>query len=209
MFSRSRQLNLVIQVYIASIAITVVTAIFIGLFLKVASSWLIMVVGVTHLLLLLYFAWRVGDRPYVLTRAGNQVQSASYLHALIGFSSAIITLGQGNFSISALSFLLASALLTSLIGLWARGETESPNLEKDSNRLLMLQKTHARKLEEKYKKYADRLSEFYKGYNYPLSGYRLSLFNSSNFNWTSKKSWNVQSDSSVKFSEEKNNYVYD
>lgn len=165
MFSRDRQLDLVIRVYVAGIAATIAIAVFVVFVPAVAPSWLILVAGITHLLVLTYFAWRVGDRPYVLTQAGNRVQSAGYLHTLIGFSSAVITLGQGSLDISALSVPLSSALVTSLIGWWAggeisaRGEAENPSLEKAtqqivqtlesySNRLLSVQEKHLNKFEQ-------------------------------------------------------------
>ena len=165
MFSRSIRLNLVVQVYIAGIAITIMIAMFVGLYPTIAPPWLIMVVGITHLLLLAYLACRVGDRPYVLTQAGNRVQSAGYLHTLIGFFSAIITLGQGSFSISALSFPLASALLTSLIGWWAggeisaRGEAENPNLEEATQQIVQTLENYSNKLSSVQERHLSRLEQ--------------------------------------------------
>ncbi|KPQ31678.1 MAG: Sec8 exocyst complex component specific domain [Phormidesmis priestleyi Ana] len=165
MFSRDKQLDLVIRVYVVGIAVTIAIALFVVLAPNIAPSWLILVAGVMHLLILTYFAWGVGDRPYVLTQAGNRVQTAGYLHTLIGFSSAVFMLNQESPDITALSIPLSSALVTSLVGWWAggeisaRGEAENPSLERTMQQIVARLKSHSDNLLEVQKDHLNRLEQ--------------------------------------------------
>ena len=83
--------------------------------------------GIGHLFLLVYLGYKIkipSDRMY----AGERIQTAGYLHTLIGFSFALILLGTGNIELSQLDNLqqlllpMGSALGTSIIGWLFGGE---------------------------------------------------------------------------------------
>ena len=90
------------------------------------AGWLLFAVGVLHMLILIASAYTV---PRSLrTEPGNQVQTAGYLHTLIGFSVALLllqgTLGDPpqRFNLSLILGPLGSALLTSILGWFLGGE---------------------------------------------------------------------------------------
>ena len=90
-------------------------------------SWLLLIEGIIHLIRLVYLGYKIkipSDRMY----AGERIQTAGYLHTLIGFSFALILLGTGNIELSQLDNLqqlllpMGSALGTSIIGWLFGGE---------------------------------------------------------------------------------------
>jgi chromosome segregation ATPase len=103
---------------------------------------LILILGIVHLALLIFLGNRLSDTPYRLISAGNRIQSAGYLHTLIGFITALSLLQQEDFEIAQLAFPLSSALITSLMGwlfggeITARGETDKPELEKATSQIV-------------------------------------------------------------------------
>lgn len=130
------------------------------------------VIGVSHLCCLIYLGSRINDvqeyyRSYVLTQAGNRIQSAGYLHTLVGFLSSIAAVGRTEFEISDLAIPLSGALLTSLLG-WlaggeisAQGESESPDIEREARKVVVALESYSQKLENIQKGYSQRLEKEY------------------------------------------------
>ena len=59
------------------------------------------------------------------TLAGDKIQTAGYLHTLIGFTAALVRLDPDSFNLISILVPLASALMTSIIGWFLGGEIES------------------------------------------------------------------------------------
>ena len=90
-------------------------------------SWLLLIEGICHLAILIYWGWRKIKDPSEKVYAGERIQTAGYLHTLIGFTFAISLLGMGKEVNNAedfydLLFPMGSALLTSIIGWLLGGE---------------------------------------------------------------------------------------
>ena len=89
------------------------------------TSWLLLIEGIVHLFLLVYLGYKI-KRPSERMYAGERIQTAGYLHTLMGFSVAISLLGTGHIEVAQLDNLqklllpMGSALLTSIIG-WLFG----------------------------------------------------------------------------------------
>ncbi|NES18976.1 MAG: hypothetical protein F6K41_08615 [Symploca sp. SIO3E6] len=104
---------------------------------KISSS-LLLIEGICHLAILIYWGYfRIRDSPGKIY-AGERIQTAGYLHTLIGFTLAICLLGTGAIEIneaedfSDLLLPMGSALVTSIIGWSLGGEItaeESPSVE--------------------------------------------------------------------------------
>ena len=81
--------------------------------------------GIGHLFLLVYLGYKI-KMPSERMYAGERIQTAGYLHTLMGFSVALILLGTGSIDVAQLDNLqklllpMGSALLTSIIG-WLFG----------------------------------------------------------------------------------------
>ncbi len=91
------------------------------------SSLFLLIEGIGHLLLLVYLGYKIkipSDRMY----AGDRIQTAGYLHTLVGFSVAISLLGTGKIEVAQIENLqqllapMGSALVTSIIGWLLGGE---------------------------------------------------------------------------------------
>lgn len=80
----------------------------------------LLVVGLGHMFLMVAVGAFV-KRPENII-AGNKIQTAGYLHTLIGFAAALFKIDPGHFSIAAIMIPLGSALSTSIIGWFAGGE---------------------------------------------------------------------------------------
>jgi methyl-accepting chemotaxis protein len=169
---RSKKLKFFLQIYVLGIVLAGIAAA-----ISVIESTLILPhiafsIGVSHLFFLIYLGYRINDaqdcyRSYVLTQAGSRIQTAGYLHTLVGFLSAIAVTGRTGFSISDLSIPLASALITSLLG-WlfggeiaALGESESPDVEKEVRKVVLALESYSKKLEDIQKGYSQRLEKDY------------------------------------------------
>ena len=88
-------------------------------------SWFLFFEGIIHLIRLVYLGYKI-KRPSERMYAGERIQTAGYLHTLMGFSVAISLLGTGHIEVAQLDNLqklllpMGSALLTSIIG-WLFG----------------------------------------------------------------------------------------
>ncbi len=84
----------------------------------------LLVVGLAHLLLLV--VWGLFFLPRSLKAgAGERVQTAGYLHTLIGFAAALLSLERGDVDLVGVLYPLGSALSTSIIGWLLGGEIVS------------------------------------------------------------------------------------
>lgn len=140
--SRKDKFGLLVKSYVIGIALTIVIA-----FLQIFTTFnipaiLILIVGIVHLSWLIILGYGLGDQPYLLIGAGNRIQSAGYLHTLIGFITALSLLQQDKFEIAQFAVPISSALITSLMGwlfggeITAKGETDKPELEKATSQIV-------------------------------------------------------------------------
>jgi len=74
--------------------------------------------GIAHMLLLCFLGFMV-SRPGKPV-AGSRIQTAGYLHTLIGFAAALLVLNAADAKLNTLVGLLGNALFTSILG-WAVG----------------------------------------------------------------------------------------
>ena len=79
--------------------------------------------SLTHMLLLILLGYRLPLSRRNL--AGDRVQTAGYLHTLIGFSAALLHVSTHDFNLSEIMSPLGSALITSIMGWFAGGELSS------------------------------------------------------------------------------------
>ncbi|MEO0946620.1 MAG: hypothetical protein AAFY11_00445 [Cyanobacteria bacterium J06641_5] len=111
-------------------------------------SEFLLVVGLTHLLLLVI--WGLLLLPRSLKQAaGERVQTAGYLHTLIGFAAALLSLERGDVELTAVLYPLGSALSTSIIGWLLGGEIASLGVSAER-----------RLLDPEYQQVARELAEF-------------------------------------------------
>lgn len=175
--SRKDKFGLLVKSYVIGIVLTIVIA-FLQVFTTLISPILILIIGISHLLWLIYLGYQLGDEPYRLIGAGNRIQSAGYLHTLIGFITALSLLRQEEFEIASLAIPLSSALITSLMGwlfggeITAKGETDKPELEKATSQIVEALQEYYRSINEiqqqHLKLYETNLSNMQKAYNASL-----------------------------------------
>ncbi len=94
---------------------------------KVFSNEILLIEGLSHLLILVIWGFFLIPQS-LKEEAGNRIQTAGYLHTLIGFASALILLGETAFDQEALNeilYPLGSALSTSIVGWLLGGEISS------------------------------------------------------------------------------------
>ncbi len=87
-------------------------------------TWFLLIEGILHILFLSIWGFSSKSSSFKIF-AGERIQTAGYLHTLIGFSVAITLLGTGSISIEAKETWLApmgSALVTSILGWLLGGE---------------------------------------------------------------------------------------
>lgn len=111
-------------------------------------SEFLLVVGLTHLLLLVLWGLLLLPRSLKLA-AGERVQTAGYLHTLIGFAAALVSLERGDVELTAVLYPLGSALSTSIIGWLLGGEIASLGVNAER-----------RVLDSEYQQVAHELAEF-------------------------------------------------
>lgn len=87
-------------------------------------SEFLLVVGLAHLLLLVVWGLFLIPRPLKVA-AGERVQTAGYLHTLVGFAAALLSLESGSVDLVGVLYPLGSALSTSIIGWLLGGEIVS------------------------------------------------------------------------------------
>ncbi len=101
-------------------------AIILGCFATVIPvlTWVLLIEGVSHIGFLSFLGWRSKSPPFRIY-AGERIQTAGYLHTLIGFCVAIMLLSKDNVGIESTETWLApmgSALITSILGWFCGGE---------------------------------------------------------------------------------------
>lgn len=170
---KNRKLEFLIQVYVWGILLTGLLAVVLAFTRVTVPSFLILIAGVLHLLWLIFLSFQLNNvqeryRSYVLTQAANRIQSAGYLHTLIGFLYAISSLGNLGSDASNLAVPLSSALVTSLLG-WlaggeiaAKGEYENPNVEQATRQVVIALENYSIKLTDIQSNYTQRLETEYK-----------------------------------------------
>ncbi len=112
-----------------SFTISYILGIIVGIVIAISQllpSEALPIFGLAHLLFLVCFGFIMPHS--IKEQVGNRIQTAGYLHTLIGFSSALILLGtdqtgQGN--LNDVLYPLGSALSTSIVGWLLGGEISS------------------------------------------------------------------------------------
>ena len=109
-------------IYVLGIILGMITAIS-----QIFPTEILLIEGLSHLLILV--VWGFFFIPQSLKEeAGNRIQTAGYLHTLVGFASALILLGSTDFDQGQLNqvlYPLGSALSTSIVGWLLGGEISS------------------------------------------------------------------------------------
>ncbi|NBD16282.1 MAG: hypothetical protein GVY04_09075 [Cyanobacteria bacterium] len=129
---------------------------------QVFSTEILLIEGLSHLLILVL--WGFFFIPQSLKEeAGNRIQTAGYLHTLIGFASALILLGSSAFNqgeLNAILYPLGSALSTSIVGWLLGGEISSlgENYEKK------LVKSEFQQLIDEIKEFTGAIQEVHSSY---------------------------------------------
>ncbi|AFZ42593.1 hypothetical protein PCC7418_0359 [Halothece sp. PCC 7418] len=94
---------------------------------QVFSTEILLIEGLSHLFILVIWGFFFLPQSQK-EEAGNRIQTAGYLHTLIGFASALILLGSSAFNqgeLNAILYPLGSALSTSIVGWLLGGEISS------------------------------------------------------------------------------------
>ncbi|MFP4132746.1 MAG: hypothetical protein ACLFQP_00995 [Halothece sp.] len=140
---------------------------------QVVPTEFLLIVGLSHLLILV--VWGFFFIPQSLKEeAGNRIQTAGYLHTLIGFASALILLGTGDFDQAQLNevlYPLGSALSTSIVGWLLGGEISSlgENYEKkivrsEFQQLVNEIKEFTGAIQEIHNAYLSTMTQVYRSY---------------------------------------------
>lgn len=140
---------------------------------QVIPTEFLLIVGLSHLLILV--VWGFFLIPQSLKEeAGNRIQTAGYLHTLIGFASALILLGTSDFDQAQLNevlYPLGSALSTSIVGWLLGGEISSlgENYEKKIVRSEFQQlvdeiKEFTGAIQEVHNAYLSTMTQVYRSY---------------------------------------------
>ena len=144
-------------IYVVGIILGMVIAIS-----QVFSTEILLIEGLSHLLILVI--WGFFFIPQSLKEeAGNRIQTAGYLHTLIGFASALILLGNSAFNqeeLNSILYPLGSALSTSIVGWLLGGEISSlgENYEKK------LVKSEFQHLTDEIKEFTGAIQEIHSSY---------------------------------------------
>lgn len=157
-----------------------------------SQNWILLTIGVSHVLLLVIIAYISFDTSTLKVRAGNRIQTAGYLHTLIGFGTALLILGfsRGQIQITSLLTPLGTALVTSLLG-WslggeivARGEEEKGGhaIEMAAEQVTVALDKYARTVdcmtlrhEEQLEKSLAAIVEGYKGRDKELEDWQATI----------------------------------
>jgi len=140
---------------------------------QVFSTEILLIEGLSHLLILV--VWGFFFIPQSLKEeAGNRIQTAGYLHTLIGFASALILLGSSAFNqgeLNAILYPLGSALSTSIVGWLLGGEISSlgENYEKkqvksEFQQLIDEIKEFTSAIQEVHSSYLSTITQVYRSY---------------------------------------------
>lgn len=144
-------------VYVVGIILGMVIAIS-----QVFSTEILLIEGLSHLLILVI--WGFFFIPQSLKEeAGNRIQTAGYLHTLIGFASALILLGGSSFDqgeLNAVLYPLGSALSTSIVGWLLGGEIVSLGENYEKKRV----KSEFQELVDEIKGFTEAVQEIHSAY---------------------------------------------
>ncbi|NBD32342.1 MAG: hypothetical protein GVY17_05065 [Cyanobacteria bacterium] len=129
---------------------------------QIFSTEILLIEGLSHLLILVI--WGFFFLPHSLKEeAGNRIQTAGYLHTLIGFASALILLGSSTFNqgeLNAILYPLGSALSTSIVGWLLGGEISSLGENHDKK----LVKSEFQQLIAEIKEFTGAIQEVHSSY---------------------------------------------
>lgn len=147
------------QVYIAGIALSFFLSIPFAFnrFLSQQNSntdfgYLVFFVGVAHMIVLSIIGFKLKENNNK-SSAGYRIQTAGYLHTLIGFTGALLQLDTTNL-LETIVTPLSYALVTSIIGWFVGGELVNEANEEESNIL----ETEVKRISRELKSFADELS---------------------------------------------------
>ncbi|NEO33167.1 MAG: hypothetical protein F6K36_22630 [Symploca sp. SIO3C6] len=142
-------------VYIGGVILAIVLGGII-IYVEPPKTWLLLIEGLCHLSILVYLGYQI-TTPSVKLYAGERIQTAGYLHTLIGFSVAMSLLGTRQINVDNLQdlhnllFPMGSALLTSIMG-WLFGgeiaEQEKYSVDQANLDLLHALKNYSQEIRE-------------------------------------------------------------
>ena len=140
---------------------------------QVFSAEILLIEGLSHLLILVIWGFFLIPNSQK-EEAGNRIQTAGYLHTLIGFASALILLGNNTFDQEQLNevlYPLGSALSTSIVGWLLGGEISSlgENYEKkivrsEYQQLITEIQEFTGAIQEIHTAYLSTMTEVYRSY---------------------------------------------
>ncbi|MDR9403811.1 MAG: hypothetical protein RI580_10260 [Halothece sp. Uz-M2-17] len=144
-------------IYVVGIILGMVIAIS-----QVFPTEILLIEGLSHLLILVI--WGFFFLPQSMKEeAGNRIQTAGYLHTLIGFASALILLGSSTFNegeLNAILYPLGSALSTSIVGWLLGGEISSLGENYEKKRV----KSEFQQLIDEIKEFTGAIQEVHSSY---------------------------------------------
>ena len=160
----NRQIFLII--YFGGISLTLVYGLLLTKKVPFISSEFLLALGITHVLALFLLTAFRNERSNRKIEDGNFIQTAGYLHTLIGFLVAVGLVGDNIANINNLLPPLSSALITSLLG-WCLGgfivsqgeyEHETQKLSLNEEIAQAVAKEVAKALNKELEKYSNRVS---------------------------------------------------
>ena len=167
-----RQKSFFTTVYMGGVILAIVLGSFI-IYSDFLNPWLLLIEGVVHLSILVYLGYKI-KTPSVKLYAGERIQTAGYLHTLIGFFVAIGLLGVGKIEVGKLQDLqkmllpVSSALITSILGWLFGGEIgakEDDSLDKAIEKIAQAFKNLEQRQVSTLDKHLKELVNFYRERN--------------------------------------------
>jgi len=144
-------------IYVLGIILGIVIAIS-----QLVATEYLLIVGLTHLLILVVWGFFWIPRS-LKEQVGNRIQTAGYLHTLIGFASALILLGTSDFDsgqFNDILYPLGSALSTSIVGWLLGGEISSLG----ENYQQQMVRSEFQQLTEEIKAFTGTIKEIHNAY---------------------------------------------
>ncbi|TPX27010.1 hypothetical protein ACRYJJ_00030 [Cylindrospermopsis raciborskii G7] len=149
--------------YLGGIVLSIVLTVFAHINNSKELSPLILVFGVGHVVFLAIMGFKI-QKPKDRATAGLRVQTAGYLHTLIGFSAALFQLDPENL-LETIVVPLSYALFTSIVGWCLGGELVNELHEQSGDPIT----NESEKLAQEFRNFADSLTVIHRRYAQEIS----------------------------------------